>query len=125
MGNNALVSQVLETSSGRAPDMTHALCSLGGGDMGAGIIVLWNAGQRNGIVKGASITTLIFSLGISVGMVLLHRHHENKLDEVEQETADACLEYATSVYEKRCKKCTGSQRTGEDAQSATENKSTN
>lgn len=125
MGNIALVSQVLETSSGRAPDMTHALCSLGGGDMGAGIIALWNAGQRNGIVKGASITTLIFSLGISVGMVLLHRHHENKLDKVERETADACLEYATSVYEKRCMKCTGSQGADEDAQFVTENKSTN
>ena len=37
MGNNALVSQVLETSGGRAPDMTHALGNLGNGDMGAGI----------------------------------------------------------------------------------------
>lgn len=125
MENNALVSQVLETSAGRAPDMTHALCSLGGGDMGAGIVALWDAGQRNGMIKGASITTLIFSLGISVGVVLLHRHHENKLDEVERETADACLEFATSVYEKRCKKCTGSQWTDEDSQSVTENKSIN
>lgn len=121
MGNNTLVSQVLETSAGRAPDMTHALCSLGGGDMGAGIVALWNAG----LIRGASITTLIFSLGISVGVVLLHRHHENKLDEVERETADACLEFATSVYEKRCKTCTGSQWTDEDSLSVTENKSTN
>lgn len=125
MGNNALVSQVLETSSGRAPDMTHALCSLGGGDMGAGIVALWNAGLRNGIVKGASITTLIFSFGISAGMVLLHRHHENKRDEFEREMADACLEYATSVYEKRCKNCNVSQGADEDAISVTEIKSTN
>ena len=78
MGNNTLVSQVLETSAGRAPDMTHALCSLGKGDMGAGIVALWNAGQINGMIRGASITTLIFSLGIGVSMMFLHRHHENK-----------------------------------------------
>ncbi|MBO5395528.1 MAG: hypothetical protein J6A97_01470 [Clostridia bacterium] len=123
MGNNALVSQVLETSASRAPDMTHALCSLGGGDMGAGIVTLWNAGQRNGMIKGASITTLIFSLGISVGVVLLHRHHENRLDKVERKTADACLEFATSVYEQRYKKCTGSQVTEEYATSVAEENS--
>lgn len=41
--DNALVSQVLETSSGRAPDMTRVLYSLRGGDIGAGIVTLWNA----------------------------------------------------------------------------------
>ena len=123
MGNNALVSQVLETSAGRAPDMTHALCSLGKGDMGAGIVALWNAGQRNGMIKGASITTLIFSLGIGVSMMLLHRHHENQLDKVERETADSCLEFATSVYEQRCNKCTVSQVADDNATSVAEEKS--
>lgn len=97
MGNNTLVSQVLETSAGRAPDMTHALCSLGKGDMGAGIVALWNAGQRNGMIKGASITTLIFSLGIGVSAMVLQKYHKKQLDKVEQETADACLEFAISV----------------------------
>lgn len=117
MGNIALVSQVLETSGCRAPDMTHALCNLGKGDMGAGITALWNAGQQNGVVRGATITSLIFSFGIGVGILLLHRHYENKLDEVERETADACLEFAASVYETRCKKCTGQQATDEKATS--------
>lgn len=125
MGNNALVSQVMETSAGSAPDMTHALYSLGGGDMGAGIIALWKAGQKDGMIKGVSITTLIFSLGISVGMLLVHRHHEKKINMVGRETADACLEFTTSVYEKECKKCTDSQGTDENAHSVTENKSTN
>lgn len=125
MGNNALVSQVMKTSAGSAPEMTHALYSLGGGDMGAGIIALWKAGQKNGMIKGASITAMIFSLGISVGILLRHRHYKNKFDMVERETADACLEFVTSVYKKECKKCTDSQGTDENAHSVTENKSTN
>ena len=46
--NGALISQVLDASAGRAPDMTHALYSLGNGDMGAGIVTLWKAGQKAG-----------------------------------------------------------------------------
>ena len=49
--NNALISQVLGASAGRAPDMTHALYSLGNGDMGAGIVTLWKAGQKAGVMK--------------------------------------------------------------------------
>lgn len=98
MENNRLVNWVLKTSAGPAPDMTHALCSLGGGDMGRGIITLWNDGQRNGMIKGVSITTIIFSLGMGVGVILLHKYHKNMLSRVDRKPADLRPNFATSFY---------------------------
>lgn len=98
MGNNALVSQVLDTSAGRAPDMTHALCSLGDGDMGAGITALWTAGKRRGLIQGASFTTVVFSLG--VGVVLLNRHRRNLINEKEHETTETKLNPVSAVQNK-------------------------
>lgn len=74
MDNIILVSEVLDASYSCAPDMTHALCSLGGGDMGSGIIALWEAGQRIGMIKGTAITTLVFSAGIACVVIIRHRH---------------------------------------------------
>lgn len=90
--NSALISQVLGASAGRAPDMTHALYSLGNGDMGAGIVTLWKAGQKAGVMKGACATALAFSIGIGVSTMLLSRFYQDRLKEVERNTADACLE---------------------------------
>ena len=105
--NGALISQVLDASAGRAPDMTHALYSLGNSDMGAGIVTLWKAGQKAGVMKGACATALAFSIGIGVSTMLLSRFYQDRLKEVERNTADACLEFATSIYEQRCGNCAG------------------
>ena len=77
--NGALISQVLDASAGRAPDMTHALYSLGNGDMGAGIVTLWKAGQKAGVMKGACATALAFSIGIGVSTMLLSRFYQDRL----------------------------------------------
>ena len=119
MENNELIRMVLKASTGCAPDMTHALCSLGGGNMGKGIIVLY----RSGIVKGASITLIVSS--VIGGVVLLCKHHKNKLDEAERETADVCPKFATPVCEKRCKKCTVSQEEDNNTHYISENKTAN
>ena len=97
MVKNALVNQVLEASAGRAPDMTHALCSLGDGDMGAGITALWAAGKKSGIIQGASLTSMVFSLSIGIGVVLLHKYYPNKIDNKELETDGVSLETANAV----------------------------
>lgn len=97
MEKSELVSQVLEASAGRASDMTHALCSLGDGDMGAGIMALWTAGKKSGIILGASLTSMIFSLGIGIGVLLLHKHYPKKLEENECETEGVSLESAATV----------------------------
>ena len=100
--NGALISQVLDASAGRAPDMTHDLYSLGKGDMGAGIVALWKAGQKAGVMKGACATALAFSIGIGVSTMLLSRFYQDRLKEVERNTADVSLEFATSMCAQRC-----------------------
>lgn len=88
MNNNA-VNQVLEASSAGAPDMTHALCRLGSGDMGAGIVRLWDvgrdAGHRSGFAKGVSLTSLVFFAGIGTGLFFLRRYHEEKVSQAQIE----------------------------------------
>ena len=97
MVKNELVSQVLEACAGRAPDMTHALCSLGGGDMGAGIMALWIAGKKSGIIQGVSLTSMVFSLGIGIGVILWHKRYPKKFDDNECETEGASLGPAAIV----------------------------
>ena len=123
MTKNALVNQVLATRDSCAPEMTHALSNLGGGDMGTGITALWSAGNRNGMIRGASITSLVFSLGIGAGMLLLQRHYENQLDEIKQETTYNCINLATSVCENGCKNCTNPNETEKSDASATKTNS--
>ncbi len=115
MENSALISQVLGASAGRAPDMTHVLYSLGNGDMGAGIVTLWKAGQKAGVMKGTCATALAFSIGIGVSTMLLSRFYQDRLKE-----ADACLEFATSIYGQRCGNCAGLPETDVAANSSTE-----
>ena len=74
MENDVLVSEVLDARFSCAPDMTHALCSLGGGNMGLGIIALWETGYRTGMMKGTAITTLVFSAGIACAAIIRRRH---------------------------------------------------
>jgi hypothetical protein len=77
MENNASVRQVLKTSWGRAPEMTHSFSNLGGGDMGAGIRTLWNTGCWKGVIIGASVASLILSLENGVRKLLQNRQHKN------------------------------------------------
>ena len=122
--NSALISQVLGASAGRAPDMTHALYSLGNGDMGAGIVTLWKSGQKAGVMKGACVTALAFSIGIGVSTMLLSRFHQDRLKVVERNTADACLEFATSIYGQRCGNCAGLPKADMAANSGIEHNAT-
>lgn len=92
MTKNAFVSQVFEASKGCAPDMTHALRSLGGGSMGIGIAALydvgWEAGCKAGQKNAAIQEILIFmvlSFGAGIG-VFLHKHHQKKLADNKLET---------------------------------------
>lgn len=93
MKNIDLIHQVLEASSAGTPDMTHALCRLGGGDMGSGIAQLWEAGRSSGFVRGASVASLIFSIGARIGLAFLYNYHEKALDKLESETVHECLSF--------------------------------
>lgn len=105
MGNSLLANQILEKSFGNASSMTHALANAGKGKMGAGIRELLNIGHRDGVIKGVTITSLLFSLGVGAGALVLHRYYETKLNKIEQETMDSCFEFASAVYDKKCEKC--------------------
>lgn len=61
--NNKIIA-VFESCTEKAPRMTHALSELGDGDMGTGILNLWEAGRCNGFVQGTAVTTIAFVLGI-------------------------------------------------------------
>ena len=110
MRNDVLVSKVLETSGGSAPDMTHALSVFGGGNMGAGIQELWYSGQKIGLVKGVSMATAVFTVGLGVGLFFWERRHKKELEEVEAHTLDTCLEFVNSFCERKCRKCMSEQK---------------
>ena len=70
--------QVLLDGAGKAgPELTHGLSELGGGKMSNGLVELWKAGQHNGMVKGATITTLVFSAAIG-GYILIKNAIEDR-----------------------------------------------
>ena len=53
-----------------------------------------------GTLRGALITTLGFSVGITLGAIWLHQKHEEELDKLQQDTARDCLDFAASHYER-------------------------
>lgn len=70
--------QALLDGEGKAgPELTHSLSELGGGKMSNGLVELWKAGQHNGVVKGATITTLVFSAAIG-GYILIKNAIEDR-----------------------------------------------
>lgn len=70
--------QALLDGTGKAgPELTHGLSELGGGKMADGLVELWKAGQHNGVVKGATITTLAFSAVIG-GYILIKNAIEDR-----------------------------------------------
>lgn len=70
--------QALLDGAGKAgPELTHGLSELGGGKMADGLVELWKAGQHNGVVKGATITTLAFSAVIG-GYILIKNAIEDR-----------------------------------------------
>lgn len=55
---------------------------------------------QRGTLRGALITTLGFSVGITLGAIWLHQKHEEELDKLQQDTARDCLDFAASHYER-------------------------
>lgn len=64
--NNPQILALLNGSGKPAPVMTQGLSVLGDGSMADGLIALWENGQKNGIVKGAVGTSLVFTVGIGL-----------------------------------------------------------
>ena len=56
--------------------------------------------ERIGVLKGVVSTTLVFSIATGLGLYLLKEKHEEKLDELEKDTARFCLDWAAEHYER-------------------------
>ena len=72
------VIELLDCTGKTAPQMTHELAELGGGNMADGLVVLWDDGRQNGIVS----TTLVFAIGIGV-----YAFARNKITEIRTKRA--------------------------------------
>lgn len=85
--------QALLDGAGKAgPELTHRLSELGGGKMSNGLVGLWKAGQHNGVIKGVTITTLVFSAAIG-GYILIKNAIEDRqmkkaLSEIQKSTVN-------------------------------------
>jgi len=55
--------------------------------------------EHIGMLKGIAVTAALFSAGIAVGLLFLHRKHEEELDKLESDTAKVCLDMAAEHYE--------------------------
>ena len=71
------IQELLNGAGKAGPELTHGLSELGGGKMSNGLVELWKAGQHSGVVKGATITTLVFSAAIG-GYILIKNAIEDK-----------------------------------------------
>ena len=82
---NKKIIAVFDACSQKAPVMTHALSELGDGDMGNGIVTLWQAGRDFGIVQGAAVTTVLFAIGIGTCKVIAAVREERRIKRILRE----------------------------------------
>ena len=101
MDTSMQILDLLTTGGQDSPDMTHALKTIGGGNMKAGLRALANfmhdqgrtqgviegytLGIKNGMLKGSLITASMLALiGVCAGAYKKHKHHT----ELEQQRMD-------------------------------------
>lgn len=72
-----LVESLLNSVGKTSPEMNQNLKMLGDGYMADGLTALWQAGQHSGIVKGATYSTVVFSLGLAAYVLI-----KNKVQDV-------------------------------------------
>ena len=91
--------------------MTHALCSLGNGDMGCGLIRFWAAAGDYRIAKeapklfakGAIVASVGWTALTGISHYFLHQRHKQELARVEEEAYDHGADFAERLFEYRCK----------------------
>lgn len=80
------VIAVFDACTQKAPAITHALSELGNGKMGSGIMTLWQAGQKNGFIQGATITSVLFVVGIGACKVVSCIREDRRMKKLLRET---------------------------------------
>jgi len=79
------VIAVFDSCYQKAPRMTHALCELGNGDMGRGIVTLWRSGRDIGFIQGTAVTTLVFILGIGTHKIVAAIREDRRIKKILRE----------------------------------------
>ncbi len=88
--------QALLNGAGKAgPELTHGLSELGGGKMSNGLVELWKAGQQSGVVKGATVTTLVFSAAIGGYILIKNAIEDRQMKKVLAEIQNSAAKHAT------------------------------
>ena len=95
------VKALLNGAGKAGPELTHSLSELGGGKMADGLVELWKSGQKSGIVKGATITTLAFSAVIGSYVLIKNaiedRRMKKALEEIDISATNRPLETPLAV----------------------------
>lgn len=85
-----LQTQELLNGAGKAgPELTHGLSELGGGKMSNGLVELWKTGQQSGVVKGATVTTLVFSAAVGGYILIKNAIEDRQMKKVLAEILDS------------------------------------
>jgi len=108
--NNSQVLELLNGAGKSAPEMTRGLSVLGDGSMADGLVALWENGQRNGIVKGAVGTSLIFTVGIGLYALAKNKIAEHQVKKSIREACAATVSEETTIDEQ------ATESTDEDSQ---------
>lgn len=103
--------------------MTHALCSLGNGDMGYGLIRFWTTAGDYRIVKeaprlitkGAVVASVGWTALTGISHYFLHQRHKQELARIEQEAYERGADFSERLFKYRCKTCKESSSTDRES----------
>ena len=93
------IQALLNATGKTGPELTHGLRELGSGKMADGLVELWKAGQHNGVVKGATITTMLFTAAIGGFILIKNKIEDREMKRVleEIEASDLCPDVNTET----------------------------
>ena len=97
MARYGLANNVMNATNGAAPEMTQALRSFGGDDMGAGIRKLWHSGWNQGFIHGGLCVGMGVIVVICIKKFVRYRREKEFLNSIAslRETPDlhTCTNY--------------------------------
>ena len=87
------IENLLDGTGKAGPELTHGLSELGGGKMADGLVALWKSGQKSGMIKGATITTLAFSAVIGGYVLIKNAVKDRKMKRILKESEISAVDY--------------------------------
>ena len=82
MARYGLASNVMNATNGAAPEMTQALRSFGGNDMGDGIRKLWHSGWNRGFMHGGLCVGAGVIVTVCINKFIRYRREKEFLNSI-------------------------------------------